>query len=212
MLPEVTAWRRQQRARLLRARFALSKVERAALARPMLARLSLELQRRPIRVLGIYWPIQREVDIRPLSDALGAGRSLQLALPVVVEKGAPLEYWRWRVGEPTAPGFWNIPVPRERVPVKPDAVIAPLVGFHGRYRLGYGGGYFDRTLAAMRPRPFAIGLGFAWSRLEAFSPEPHDVPMDVIITDTDPEERPLRANIEARRSSAAYHGEAHGPV
>jgi 5,10-methenyltetrahydrofolate synthetase len=81
-------------------------------------------------------------------------------------------------------GVWNIPIPKQRDILTPDAVIVPLVGFDGcGYRLGYGGGYFDRTLASAVPRPFAIGLGYADSALQTIYPQPHDIPMNLIVTD-----------------------------
>jgi 5,10-methenyltetrahydrofolate synthetase len=104
-------------------------------------------------------------------------------MPVVTIPRSPLEYWIWRPGDAMTRGFWNIPVPAEKVPVDPDVVIAPLVGFSGCWRLGYGGGYFDRTLAARAPRPIALGVGFDFSDLPDFAPEPHDIPMETIVTD-----------------------------
>ena len=87
-------------------------------------------------------------------------------------------------GAPTRPGFWKIPQPIERDVVRPDALIVPLVGFdaHG-YRLGYGGGYYDRTLAAASSKPFCIGVGDAEAEIATIRPQPHDIPMDVIVTD-----------------------------
>lgn len=199
MEPDFKAWRRDQRERLLRQRKSLSSAQRAALARPMLVNLSSLLETLSFHTLGIYWPIQREIDIRPLADALSGSRPMQLALPVVVQKGIALEYWRWSLGEPTRLGFWKIPVPGRREPVQPDVVVAPLVGFQDGFRLGYGGGYFDRTLAAAKPRPFAIGLGFEFSRLTGFIAQPHDVPMDVIVT-----EATLRTPERAREASYGH--------
>ena len=81
-------------------------------------------------------------------------------------------------------GLWDIPVPAERDPVMPAAAIVPLVGFDPqRYRLGYGGGYYDRTLAAASPRPWCVGIGFSATRLPSIHPQPHDIPMDLIVTD-----------------------------
>ncbi len=81
-------------------------------------------------------------------------------------------------------GFWNILTPERRDVLRPDLVLAPLVGFdRANYRLGYGGGYFDRTLAALDPRPFAVGVGFSLGRLETIDPQPHDIPMNAIITE-----------------------------
>ena len=82
--------------------------------------------------------------------------------------------------------MWNIPTPQKRDIVIPHAVLAPLVGFDLEcYRLGYGGGYFDRTLAALSPRPLAIGVGFELSRIRTIYPQPFDIPMDVVVTEVD---------------------------
>jgi 5-formyltetrahydrofolate cyclo-ligase len=95
-----------------------------------------------------------------------------------------LQYWRWQPGMAMERGFWNIPVPATREAVKPGLVIAPLVGFDDQgYRLGYGGGYFDRTLAALQPRPFAVGAGLETMRLATIHPQPHDIPMALIVTE-----------------------------
>ena len=118
------------------------------------------LAERPGITLGVYWPFQAEFDPRPLVDWLIAEGSAA-ALPAVIDKKGPLEYRAWRPGDPLVDGVWNIPVPERRDIVVPQAVLAPLVGFdRDCYRLGYGGGYFDRTLAALAPRPLAIGVGF----------------------------------------------------
>ncbi len=181
--PEIATWRQDERKRLLEWRRSLPLHDRATLMAPMLDNLRIVLERLSFGTLGIYWPIQREVDIRPLAGEVCDRRGAELALPVVVEKGAPLEYWQWRLGDPIERGFWSIPVPKHRQPVEPDAVVAPLVGFYDHFRLGYGGGYFDRTLGAARKRPYAIGLGFEYTRLDSFIDQPHDIPMNVIVTD-----------------------------
>jgi 5-formyltetrahydrofolate cyclo-ligase len=179
---EVKRWRRGERERLIALRQALPAEDR----RRRGARITAELQRliaeRP-GILGIYWPFRAEFDPRPLVDwAVAAQRTI--ALPVVVDKQGPLEYRAWRPGETLVDGVWNIPVPEKRELVTPTLVLAPLVGFDGAgYRLGYGGGYFDRTLAALAPRAFAIGIGYEVQRLETIHPQPFDVPMDVIVTE-----------------------------
>ena len=87
-------------------------------------------------------------------------------------------------GEPMQSGLWGIQVPARRVVVPHDVMIAPLVGFdRERYRLGNGGGYFDRTLAALGQRPFVIGVGYASAELETIHPQAHDIPMDLILTE-----------------------------
>lgn len=190
MVPrEVIEWRKAERTRLLEIRRGMPLADRAALIEPLFENLRAVLEKLPFGSLGIYWPIQREVDVRPLADELCRQRGATLALPVVVQKGAPLEYWKWQMGDPVERGFWNIPVPKQRQVIEPDAVIAPLVGFHGKYRLGYGGGYFDRTLAAAKKRPLAIGIGFEFSRVEGFVPQAHDIPMNVIVTESATYER-----------------------
>lgn len=84
-------------------------------------------------------------------------------------------------------GFWKIPVPAERPEVVPDVALAPVVGWDAAgYRLGYGGGYFDRTLAALHPRAFAIGVGLEAARVETIFPQPHDIAMNAIVTKTGP--------------------------
>ena len=134
-------------------------------------------------MLGVYWPFQAEFDPRPLIEWLAAAGST-VALPVVIDKSGPLEYRAWRPGEPLVDGVWGIPIPEKRDVVLPQAVLAPLVGFdRDCYRLGYGGGYFDRTLAALSPRPVAIGVGFELSRLDTIHPQDFDIPMDLIVTE-----------------------------
>jgi 5,10-methenyltetrahydrofolate synthetase len=81
-------------------------------------------------------------------------------------------------------GLWNIPCPARRHVVTPDLMLAPLVGFDwANYRLGYGGGYFDRTLAAFSRRPTVVGVGYEFGALETIHPQPHDIPMDMVLTD-----------------------------
>lgn len=181
--PAVRGWRKATRAVLIARRLAVPPSERARRDAAIAALVERELERRAIRRLGFYWPFKGEFDPRPLVRRLHA-RGVLLALPVVVARGAPLVFRPWAPGSRLVPGVWNIPVPAEGDPVTPDVLLVPLVGFDaGRYRLGYGGGYYDRTLAAMTPRPFAIGIGFALSRLAGIHPQPHDVPMDLIITE-----------------------------
>ncbi len=106
------------------------------------------------------------------------------ALPVVVQRHAPLTFRSWRQGEPLQPGVWNIPVPSSGRSVTPDIVIAPVVGFDSAcYRLGYGGGFFDRTLAAFPQRPRIVGVGSRRQAIPTIYPQAHDVPMDLIVTE-----------------------------
>jgi 5-formyltetrahydrofolate cyclo-ligase len=180
---ELKAWRRSERQRLLALRTAVPSAQRRRWGQTIESHLALLLGERPGILLGVYWPFQAEFDPRSLIDRLVAAGSA-VALPAVVDRRGPLEYRAWRPGEPLVNGVWNIPVPEERKIVIPAAVLAPLVGFDGEcYRLGYGGGYFDRTLVALAPRPLAIGVGFELSRIETIYPQEFDVPMDLIVTE-----------------------------
>jgi 5,10-methenyltetrahydrofolate synthetase len=133
-------------------------------------------------LVGLYWPIKYEPNL--LSWAHARVQSLRFCLPVVVSRGQPLEYWHWTPGDPMQSGVWEIQVPARRDVVAPDLMIAPLLGFdRERYRLGNGGGYFDRTLAARTDHPFVIGVGYATGELETIYPQPHDIPMGQILTE-----------------------------
>jgi len=179
---EVKTWRRTERERLIALRMALPPAERRAMSARITAPLREIVVERP-GILGIYWPFRAEFDPRPLVDSLGAdGR--QFALPVVIDRRGPLEYRAWAPGEALVAGVWDIPIPERREIVLPTMVLAPVVGFdRAGYRLGYGGGYFDRTLGAMNPRPLAIGVGFAAQAIDTIYPQPFDIPMDLIVTE-----------------------------
>ena len=180
---EVKAWRRAERQRLLAWRTGTPPGERRAWGRAIQALLHPIVAERPGITLGVYWPFRAEFDPRPLVERL-LGEGFAAALPVVVEKKGPLEYRAWRPGDPLVDGVWGIPIPEKRDVVVPQAVLAPLVGFDPNcYRLGYGGGYFDRTLAALTPRPMAIGVGFEAARLETIHPQDFDIPMTLIVTE-----------------------------
>ena len=180
---EIRRWRREQRASLIARRQAMPQDERR---RSQLLILNLVEQHFPelaSALLGFYWPFRGEIGPHPLVRRL-VERGGRAALPVVVEKGQPLEFWAWRPGAQLRRGVWDIPIPTERQAVRPTALLVPLVGFDRRgYRLGYGGGYYDRTLAAMDPRPLTIGIGYEIGRLETIHPQPHDIPMHAIVTE-----------------------------
>lgn len=180
---EIRTWRKAERERLLAWRQGLSPTGRRRWGADIEARLREVIAARP-GVLGVYWPFRAEFDPRGLVDwTVGEGHGV--ALPAVVDKKGPLEYRAWQPGEKLVDGVWNIPVPEKREVVTPSVVLAPVVGFDREcYRLGYGGGYFDRTLAALKPKPLAIGVGFALQEIETIHPQPFDVPMDLIVTES----------------------------
>lgn len=185
MDPTVNLWRKQQRTALLDRRQTLTPDDRQRAADTIAAKLTAIIAANGIVSVGLYWPIKQEINLLPWANELAEQRNVVLCLPVVVTPKAPLEYWRWTQGEPLARGIWNIPVPAQRDIVLPDLMLAPVVGFdQANYRLGYGGGYFDRTLAARQQRPMVVGIGYAFSALETIFPQPHDIPMDTVLTET----------------------------
>ncbi|MBX6373475.1 MAG: 5-formyltetrahydrofolate cyclo-ligase [Acetobacteraceae bacterium] len=208
---EVRAWRKAEREALIARRLAVPRKERTARDATITARLRDLLNSRfaaaggahPV-TLGFYWPFKGEYDPRPLARALH-GQGVRLALPVVAERARPLIFREWWPGARMTLGVWDIPVPAEGEPLHPAILLVPLVGFDEQgYRLGYGGGYYDRTLAAAAAadrRPFAIGVGFELSRIATIHPQPHDVPMDVIVTER---------RVIPRTASAAGPGREEG--
>jgi 5-formyltetrahydrofolate cyclo-ligase len=180
---EVRRWRKEQRARLIARRQAIPQNERRRLQSSILDLVERHFPELANRLVGFYWPFRGEIGLHSLVRRLVA-RGARAALPVVVEQRQPLEFRAWRPGAPLERGVWSIPIPAEREVVRPTALLVPLVGFDADgFRLGYGGGYYDRTLAATNPKPLTIGIGFELGRLPTIYPQPHDVPMDALVTE-----------------------------
>jgi 5-formyltetrahydrofolate cyclo-ligase len=180
---EIQEWRRSQRTMMLERRKALSRAERAGCEATVTQLLDGQVPELDGASVGFYWPFRGELDLRPFAESLHR-RGTRMSLPVVVEKAAPLEFWHWQPGTTLALGVWRIPVPAQRIVEIPTILIVPLLGFdEAGFRLGYGGGYYDRTLAAMQPQPFTVGVGFELGRLPTIHPQPHDIPMNVIATE-----------------------------
>lgn len=179
---DVKVWRKERREELIGRRAARSAQQRQSLSAPVLEYLFDTINVATCPVVGLFWPIRGEIDLRELARRHVAAGGV-VGLPVVVQKASPVEFWRWQPGQAMQRGLWNIPVPPRRDPVIPQLLVIPLVGFDaGRFRLGYGGGFYDRTLAAAHPRPRTIGIGFADQQLPTIYPQPHDVVMDTIVT------------------------------
>jgi len=178
----LTRWRYSERKRLIAARMALTVAEREAHAKRVACELDTIIPRTDGTIVSLYWPFRGEPDLRPwMARAATAG--LRTALPIVLGKGQPLVFREWWPGARLERGVWNIPYPADGALVAPTVVIAPLVGFDARgYRLGYGGGYFDRTLASLTPRPMAIGVGHPNTAIANIFPQAYDIPMDWIVT------------------------------
>jgi 5-formyltetrahydrofolate cyclo-ligase len=132
-------------------------------------------------VVGIHWPVRGEPDLRPAYAALAA-RGAQLALPVIIDHAAPLKFARWSPDAALVEGVFGVPVPATMAWVQPEVLLIPCLGFSAeRFRLGYGGGFYDRTLEPL-PRPTTIGIAYACALVE-FEPAPHDIALDCILTE-----------------------------
>jgi 5,10-methenyltetrahydrofolate synthetase len=188
---DVARWRKVQRERLLATRMAIEGRLRAQQTAAVKGQLNLIVPGDG-RIVSLYWPIRGEPDLREwMRERVEQGT--RIALPVATAYGRPLEFREWRPGAKMARGLWKIPYPADGAELQPEIVVAPLVGFDRRgFRLGYGGGFFDRTLARLTPRPLVIGVGYASSELESIFPQPHDIGMDWILTDVAPPRRFLR--------------------
>jgi 5-formyltetrahydrofolate cyclo-ligase len=182
-MENLAAWRKERRAELLAQRQALDPARRREWSVAIERNLRTVLADRSPAVISFYWPFRGEFDPRNLiRDLLEQG--WQATLPVVVQKKAPLEFRLWTPGAPMVDGIWNIPVPRDGAVAAPQLVLAPVVGFDdGCYRLGYGGGYYDRTLVTISPRAFAVGIGFEFQHLPTIHPQTFDQRLDTIVTE-----------------------------
>lgn len=177
--------RRALRQRLIAEREALLPLQRLQLTAELLPVLGEVLDIVQPQTLGFCWPFRGEADLREflsLWRAQGPGR--QLALPVVHPQAASMAFHAWRPGVAMATDRFGIPCPEGTPLLQPDVLIVPVNGFDLRgFRIGYGGGFFDRTLASLSPAPMTIGVGFEIARLDDVQPEPHDVPLDWIVTE-----------------------------
>jgi 5,10-methenyltetrahydrofolate synthetase len=181
---DVARWRKAERERLIKARCSLDTQYRADQTLVIARKLEEILAASGITApaVSVYWPIRGEPDLRPWMHTLSQA-GVRVALPVAVALAQPLIFREWRPHARLAQGLWKIPYPADGELIVPQVVIAPLVGFdHGCYRLGYGGGFFDRTLAQLNPKPLAIGVGYPGAELRTIFPQPHDIPMDWVVT------------------------------
>jgi 5-formyltetrahydrofolate cyclo-ligase len=189
---DVIRWRKAERERLIGARLELSADYRAAQTSAIANDLTQLILPAPDAVVSVYWPIKAEPDLRAWMHAMSE-RGMHIALPVAVALRQPLSFRKWQPNARMVRGLWKIPYPADGAEVAPTVVIAPVVGFDKQcFRLGYGGGFFDRTLAGFDATPLVIGVGYAGALIPTIFPQPHDIPMDWIITGTAP---PLRRTV-----------------
>ena len=140
----------------------------------------------PGTLISAYWPMGDEIDPRPLMEALH-GRGHPLALPAIRAAGQPLDFRAWRPGEPLQPAGFGTREPPQSAPlVQPGLLLVPLLAFDAAgYRLGYGGGFYDRSLALLRRAGdiLAVGLAYAAQQVPAVPREPTDQPLDLVVTE-----------------------------
>jgi 5,10-methenyltetrahydrofolate synthetase len=175
------------RQQLLSARRALDPATRAAWDRAIGAHVIDWWKAAQPAALGVYWPLRDEPDLHPAYAEL-ARLGARLLLPVVVQKDAALEFAEWRIGETMVKDKMGVAVPAElRLQTAyPPALLVPCLGFNPQgYRLGYGGGFYDRTLARHTPRPQTLGIAYQCLQVQ-FAGDSHDVALDRIITEVPP--------------------------
>jgi len=181
---DVMRWRKAERARLIKERLALAANIRRQHGERIIAGLEEAIGNVNGLTVSAYWPFRGEPNLRPFMKMVES-RGGRCALPVVVAHGTPLIFRVWATGDPLGRGVWNIPVPKEEAEiVAPDVVIAPVIGFDPAcYRLGFGGGFYDRTLAALSQKPRVFGVGYSLAALPTIYPQWHDIPMDAVVTE-----------------------------
>ena len=180
---ELIEWRKTERRRLVAARESLDAETLERLRHTIDAVLERSFPELAAATLAFCWPIRGEYDARHLARTL-RGRGALTALPVVVAPGQPLVFREWHPGVELAMGALDIPYPRVSAEVMPSAVVLPMNGWdQAGFRLGYGGGFFDRTLSALAKRPAIIGVGYELGRMDTIHPQPWDIPVDWLATE-----------------------------
>lgn len=180
---EIKNWRIRTRRALLEARAARTVAQQADAARSMGDALLVSLTLQAHDWLGFYWPIRGEIDLRETVAAL-VSRGGSAALPEVVARDAPLVFRPWQADCTMRNGTWDIPVPDTAACVTPTIVLIPCVAVDAQgYRLGYGGGFYDRTLAIASPRPLTIGIVLDEAVLPSIHPQVHDIPLDAVLSE-----------------------------
>ena len=181
-----SAWRNELRRQAIARRMLLSEEawERySAVICDLLHKNFPELSHKRV---GFCWPIRNEPDLRPLLETWRGENhdSFATLLPVIVEADAALSFRAWAPNTPMTMDRYGIPSPTTGDFMQPQALLIPLVAFDSQgYRLGYGGGFFDRTQSSLQPRPLSIGVGFELSRVDTIHPQPHDERLDAIVTE-----------------------------
>jgi 5,10-methenyltetrahydrofolate synthetase len=177
------AWRKAERERLIASRVAVEPTVLDSWRRRMDITLERSFPGLARCRLAFCWPIKGEYDARHLARTLRS-RGALTALPVVVKPKSPLIFREWHPGVEMVAGVLDIPYPVASAEVVPEAVLLPMNGWDLQgYRLGYGGGFFDRTLASLAKRPLTIGVTYEFAKLDTIHPQAWDIPMDYVVTE-----------------------------
>ena len=175
------AWRAQIRKDLVNRRMSADHRERAGWSLAINHHLLQKWPDPPGQVIAFCWPYKAEHDLRPVIEHWIA-KGATAAMPVVVAPKSPLMFRQWHAGARMEAGTLGIPVPAEGREIQPDTILLPANGFDGSgFRLGYGAGYFDRTIAGLRPGVRVIGIAYEIGRLDSIRPQWHDQPMDAVV-------------------------------
>lgn len=183
---ELSPWRSQRRAELIKAREAVSAEALQATREAIDGHLRRAFPDLARGAIAFCWPYRNEYDARHLLVQSRSEGALTL-LPVVVGKGKPMIFRAWKPGDEMLQGALGIPFPAHGEDTPPDTVLLPVVGFDEQgFRLGYGGGFFDRTLEALQARgvrPRVIGVGHELARMPTIYPQAYDRPLDFMVTE-----------------------------
>ncbi len=188
-MQDFTEFKKKLRQRLLAERLNLP--NRLVLNLRLQHEMRLWLLQREDVAIGAYWPIKGEFDPLPAlhrwkedGELLELPQRRLISLPVVDKIDKTLRFHVWYPGCNMEEDAYGIPKPKDTEIIKPTLLFVPCLGYSlAKYRLGYGGGFYDRTLAALQPRPYTVGLGFTHGCIEELEPEPHDVPLDDILSE-----------------------------
>lgn len=214
---ELKRWRQAQRERLIAARVAVDPATLEGWRRRIDSHLERAFPGLAKSVVALCWPIRNEYDARHLARKLRE-RGARTLLPAVVAPRSPLVFREWHPGVKLAVGGLDIPYPVDSAELMPDVVLLPMNGWdEAGYRLGYGAGFFDRTLASLEKKPITIGVTFELARLDTIHPQPWDVPVDYVVTERGVYRRdldglvflgePLAGEPSERASPVCYAGE-----
>jgi 5,10-methenyltetrahydrofolate synthetase len=177
------SWRRTQRERLIGERSALDSLTLERWRHRIDGFLERSFPGLAGRRVAFCWPIKNEYDARHFARTL-RGRGSLTALPIVVAPRQPLAFREWHPGVELAKGALDIPYPVGSAEIVPEAVLLPMNGWDPQgYRLGYGAGFFDRTLASLGKHPVVIGISYEQARLDTIHPQPWDIPVDYLVTE-----------------------------